>query len=72
MNTISINVTLGPVCALTRQRLLLLHKNSTIDVQVWFISWIIVCANCIFSLYVFLFAHFEGDEECDNKLTTNG
>jgi hypothetical protein len=27
---------------------------------------IIVCANCIFTLYVFLFAHFEDDDECGN------
>ncbi len=34
MTTKSTNVTLNPVCSPTRQRLLLLHKNSTTDVPV--------------------------------------
>ncbi len=71
MNTQSINVALGFVYALTHQCLLLLRKNSTIDVPIWFISWIIVCANCIFSLYVFPSTHFKDDEKCNDNFTTN-
>jgi hypothetical protein len=33
---------------------------------------IIICRSCIFSLYIFLFAHFEDDDECSGNLTTNG
>jgi hypothetical protein len=41
-------------------------QNSIEDPLVLYISWIIVCANCIFSLYTFHFAHFEDDDECRN------
>jgi hypothetical protein len=40
-----INVAFGPFCALTHQRLLLLHKNSIANVPIWLISWIIICAK---------------------------
>jgi hypothetical protein len=36
---------------------LLLLKNSTADVPVVFISWIIICTNYIFSLYAFPSTH---------------
>ncbi len=71
MNTRSTNVVPGPVCYLTHQLLLLLHKNSIVDVPLLYILWIIVYTNCIFSLYVFIFAHSEDDDECDNDFTTN-
>ncbi len=35
-------------------------------------SWIIVYANYIFSLFAFLFAHSKDDDECGSDLTTNG
>jgi len=72
MNTKSINVTLGPIYALAHQCLLLLHKSSTIDVPIWFISWIIVYENCLFSLYVFPSTHSKNDEKCNDNFTTNG
>jgi len=34
-------------------------------------SWIILCVNCIFSLYAFPLTHSENDDECDNELTTD-
>ncbi len=57
MNTKSTNVAPGFVRSLTRQCLLLLLKNSTADVPVVFISWIIICTNYIFSLYAFPSTH---------------
>jgi hypothetical protein len=68
----SIDVVLGHVYKLTHQHFLLLHKNSITDVLFWSISWIIICTNYLFSLYTFLCAHFEDDEECNDNLTTNG
>jgi hypothetical protein len=38
MHTKSINVALGPICSLTRQRCLLLCKNPIVDVLVVFMS----------------------------------
>jgi hypothetical protein len=70
MHTGSINVALGPICSLACQCHMLLRKNSTIDVLVISMSWIIVYANCIFSLYAFPSTHSKHDE-CDNNLTTN-
>ncbi len=70
MNTKFINVTSGPVYTFACQ-CFLLCKNLTADVPVQFISWIIVCTNCILSLYVFPSAHSKDDEECDDDLTIN-
>jgi len=55
MFTGSTNVALGPTCTLELQPLLCLRKNSTADVLVLHIFWIIVYANCIFSLYTLPF-----------------
>jgi hypothetical protein len=63
---------LSHLCFLACQFLLLLHKNSIENALVLYISWIIICANCIFSLYTFHFAHSENDDECGDDLTTNG
>jgi hypothetical protein len=49
-----------------------LCKNSISDVLVLYISWIIIYANCIFSLYTLPSSHFEDDGECGGDLTTNG
>jgi hypothetical protein len=35
-------------------------------------SWIIIYANCIFSLYAFPFTQFENDDECDGDLIADG
>jgi hypothetical protein len=64
----SIDVAPGPICPLTRQRRLLLLKNSTVNVRVVPMSWIIVCKNYIFTLYVFPSKHSE-DDECGGDLT---
>jgi hypothetical protein len=72
MNIGSIDVALGPIYFLARQLLLLMRKNSTIDVQVLYVTWIIICANYIFSLYAFPFTHSEDDDECSGDLTDNG
>ncbi len=69
MNTRCTNVAPSPICSLARQFLLLLRKNSTIDVLVLYISWIIIYANYIFSFYVF--AHSEDDGECNSNFTAN-
>jgi hypothetical protein len=50
---------------------LLLFKNSNINVLVVSMSWIIVCTNCIFTLYVFPSTHSK-DDECGGDLTANG
>jgi hypothetical protein len=71
MNTKSTDVAFGISCWLTHQLLLHLHKNSITNVLVLYISWIIICTNCIFSLYILPFSHFEDDGECSNDLTTN-
>jgi hypothetical protein len=67
----SINVTHIPVYYLTCQHHLLLLKNSTINVLIISMSWIIVYANCIFTLYTFPSTHSEDDDECDDDLTSN-
>jgi len=71
MNIGSTNVAPSLIYFLTHQCLLLLCKNSTIDVLVVPISWIIVYANCIFSLYTFPSTYSKDDDECDDDLTTN-
>ncbi len=71
MHTRSINVALGPICSLTHRCHLLLHKNSTTNVLVVSMSWIIVYSNYIFSLYAFPSTHSEDDDECGGDLTTN-
>jgi hypothetical protein len=71
MNTKSIDVAPSPICFLARQLLLLLHKNSTVNVLILYILWIIVYANCIFSLYAFPSTHFKDDDEYDDNLTIN-
>jgi hypothetical protein len=45
MNIGSTDVTLGPICFHAHQLLLLLHKISTVDVLVLYVSWMIICAN---------------------------
>ncbi len=73
MFTTSINVAFGLACSLEfQQPLLHMHKNSTTYVSNLYISWIIVCKNCIFSLYVLTSSHFENDGECNNDLIANG
>jgi len=72
MYTKSIDVIHGPIYSLACHYLLFLCKNSITNVLVVFISWIIICTNFIFSLYTFLFAHFEDDDECGDDLTANG
>ncbi len=71
MHTISTNVVPSLVYSFAHQRLLLLRKKSTTYVLIIFMFWIIICANCIFSLYAFLFAHFENDDECNDNLIAN-
>jgi hypothetical protein len=71
MNIGSIDVALNLVCFLGHQLLLLMCKNSTTDVPILYISRIIVCANYIFSLYVFPSTHSEDDDECGSDLITN-
>jgi hypothetical protein len=68
----STNVTLGPVYFLACQCCLLLRKISTKDVPIVSMSWIIIYANCIFSLYGFPSMHFEDDDECSGNLIANG
>jgi hypothetical protein len=69
MNTKSTNVVHGPVYFLARQLIIRLHKNSTTNVLVLYILWIILCANCIFSLYAFPSTHSENDDKCGYDLT---
>jgi hypothetical protein len=71
MHTKSIDVAPSPICSLAHQCHLLLRKNSTTDVPIVFMSWIIVYTNCIFTLYAFPSAHSKDDDECDDDLTTN-
>ncbi len=71
MNTRFTDVVLGHVCSLAHQHLLLLCKNSITNVLVISILWSIVCANCIFSAYTFLFTHLKDDDECGDNLTNN-
>jgi hypothetical protein len=70
--TRSTNVTLGLVYFLACQCCLLLRKISTKDVPIVSMSWIIIYANCIFSLYDFPSTHFEDDDECNGNLIANG
>jgi hypothetical protein len=63
MNIRSTYVAPSHVCSLTCQCLFILHKNSTIDVPIISMSWIIICANYNFSLYTFPSTHFEDDDE---------
>jgi hypothetical protein len=58
-----IDVVHGFTCTLELWPLLHLCKNSTTNVLNLYISWIIVCTNCIFSLYVFPFSHSKDDGE---------
>ncbi len=68
MNIESTNVTPSPSCPFACQLFQRLRKNSTLDLLVLCISWINVCANCIFSFYALCFSHFEDDGECNNDL----
>ncbi len=70
MNIGFTNVTLSFVCSLTHQCLLLLRKISTANLLVIYISRIIICAICIFSLYGFPSTHSENDDECNDDVTT--
>ncbi len=72
MYTKSIGVVFGPTCSLVLQPLLCLRKNSTIDLPNLYISWIIECAYCIFSLYYFSSSHSKDDGECDDNFIANG
>ncbi len=72
MHTRSIDVILGLVYFLTRSYCLLLRKNSTANVLIVFMFWIIICTNCISSLYIFPSAHYEDDHECVSDLIANG
>ncbi len=71
MYTRSISVAPSLVYSLTCQCCLLLHKNSIVDVPVVSMFGIIICVNFIFTLYAFLLAHSEDDDECDNDLKAN-
>jgi hypothetical protein len=71
MHTKFINVTPGHVCSRAYQCCLLLCKNSIANVVVISMSWIIVYANYIFSLYAFPSTHSKNDDECNGDLTTN-
>ncbi len=72
MFTGSTKVVLGPTYTFELQPFLYLRKNSTTNVPVLNISWIIMCINYIFSLYVLPSSHYEYDGECCGDLTTNG
>jgi len=72
MHTKSTNVALSHVYSLTHQCHLLLCKKSNLDVSIVFMFWIIVCENCIFSLYTFPYAHSKDDDECGGNLIANG
>ncbi len=71
MNIKFTNVVPGLIYCLVCQHFMLLCKNSTTNVPIVSTSWIIVCANCILSIYAFPFAHFEDDDEYDD-LIANG
>jgi len=68
MNIRSIDVAHGIVCFFAHQLLLLLHKNSTSNVLVIYILWIIIGANCIFSLYTFPSTHSKDNDRCSGNL----
>ncbi len=72
MHIKSLDVTPSLIYFLAHQHHLLLHKISTINVPVVSMSWIIVYANCIFSLYAFLSAHSKDDDECSSNLIASG
>ncbi len=71
MFTESTNVAPGLACTFELQPLLHLHKNSNAYVPILYISWIIVCANCIFSLYGLPSSHLKNDGECGDKFIAN-
>jgi hypothetical protein len=71
MNTKSTIVAFGPSCSLAHQLLLRLRKNSTTDVPIIYILWIIVYASCIFPLYDLPSSHFENDGDYNSDLTAN-
>jgi hypothetical protein len=71
MNIGSIDVAPGLVYSFAHQCHLLLLENSTANVPVVSMSWIIVYTNYIFSLYAFLFANSKDDDEFGGDLTTN-
>ncbi len=71
MHTWSIDVAPGFVCSFALQHHLLHPKNSTTNILVISMSWIIVCANCIFSLYTFPSTHSKDDDECGGNLIAN-
>ncbi len=71
MNVGTTNVAPSLVYFFTCQHCLLLCKNSTIDVSIISMSWIIICANYIFSLYAFPSTHSKDDDECDGDLIVN-
>jgi hypothetical protein len=48
-----INVTHGLVYSFAHQHHLLMCKKSIRDVLIIFMSWIIICTNCMISLYMF-------------------
>jgi hypothetical protein len=72
MNIGSTDVAPSSLCFLTHQCLLLLCKNSIVDVPIVYMFQIIICANCSFSLYAFLSAHSEDDDECGGNFIANG
>jgi hypothetical protein len=71
MNTNFINVAFGLIYTLAHQLLLLMCKNSTINVPVLYMLCIIICTNCIFSFYIFPSAHSKDDDEFNDDLKTN-
>jgi hypothetical protein len=60
-----------PTCLLELQPLLLFHRNSTANVPKLYMSWIMECANCIFSWYFFPSSHSKNEDECNNDFTAN-
>jgi hypothetical protein len=68
MHTKFIDVVFGPIYSHACQRYLLLSKNSIANVLVIFVSWIIICVNCIFTLYAFHSVDSENDDECEATL----
>jgi hypothetical protein len=68
----STDVAHGLAYTLEFQSLPRLCKNSIVDVPDLYIFWIIVCANCISSLYILPSSPYEDDGECSADLITNG
>jgi hypothetical protein len=71
MYTRSTSVALGLACLFELQPLLHLHNFFTIDALDLYISWIMECANYIFSWYYFPSSCSKDDDECNGDLTTN-